>query len=220
MKLASRIFRRSDWYVTSKFGWRNCPYHGKEYHNGVDYGTNLKKLPQYALEDGYVQLVHKGNSGYGNYVWVRYPRLNISLLHAHLDSISVEKGQKVKEGTLIGYTGKTGNATGIHLHLGMTKIGSNKWLNPHDYDYQAPKVSNDKPKEETKSDKNKKETSKIIHTVKSGENLTSIAKKYGTNWKKIYNDNKSLIDKEAKSHGIKDKFYNYIYPGQKLIINK
>ena len=139
MKLATKIFRRNDWYVTSKFGYRIHPItKKKKYHYGTDYGTNAQKWKQYALEDGYVYVVHKGNTGYGNYVWVRYPRLNISLMHAHLDSICVKKNQKVKAGTLIGYTGTTGQSTGIHLHLGMTKIGSSKWLDPHSYNYQEP----------------------------------------------------------------------------------
>ena len=73
MKLATKIFRRNDWYVTSPYGWRNCPFHGREHHNGTDYGTHVQKWPLYAIEDGYVQLVTKSNSGYGNRIWVRYP---------------------------------------------------------------------------------------------------------------------------------------------------
>lgn len=61
--------------------------------------------------------------------------------------------------TIIGYSGKTGNATGIHLHLGMTLIGSNTWLNPHEYDYKEINNSNAK-----------------IHKVKKGETLWNIAK--------------------------------------------
>lgn len=137
MKLATKIFKRSDWYVTSNFGWRIHPISKvKKYHYGTDYGTNVKKWAQYAIEDGYVHIVHStDNGGYGKYIWVRYPRIDRSLLHAHLDSIVVKKGDKVKAGTLLGYTGTTGNSTGIHLHLGMTKIGSNTYLNPHTYDY-------------------------------------------------------------------------------------
>ena len=147
MKLVSKIFRRTDWYVTSSFGWRIHPIDKvKKFHYGTDYGTNAKKWPLYAIEDGYVQKVvtgqDKAKSGYGNYVWVRYPRINISLLHAHMDSVKVKKGDKVKEGTLLGYTGKTGAATGIHLHLGMTKIGSNTYLDAHAYNYTEP----EKPK--------------------------------------------------------------------------
>lgn len=139
MKLASKIFRRTDWYVTSSFGYRTHPISGKKtFHNGTDYGTNVQKWPLYALEDGYVHVVSKSKTGYGNSIWVRYPRINRSLLHAHMDSISVKQGQKVKAGTLLGYTGTSGSSTGIHLHLGMTEIGKDTWLNPHAYDYQEP----------------------------------------------------------------------------------
>ena len=139
MKLATKIFKRSDWYVTSPFGWRIHPITKKKsFHNGCDYGTNVKKWPQYAIEEGYVNevVISKSKTGYGTYIWVRYPRINRSLLHAHLDKVVVKKGDKVKEGTLLGYTGKTGSATGIHLHLGMTEIGKNTWLDPDAYDYQ------------------------------------------------------------------------------------
>lgn len=138
MKLVNRIFKREDIVVTSPFGYRTHPITGAwTMHDGTDYGTFGSKLPQYAIEDGYVQLVNENaNAGYGKYVWVRYPRLNISLFHAHLSSICVKKGDIVNENTLIGYTGTTGNSTGIHLHLGMTLIGSDEWLNPDTYDYK------------------------------------------------------------------------------------
>ena len=51
-------------------------------------------------------------------------------------------GDKVKEGTLLGHAGKTGSATGIHLHLGMTDIGKDAWQNPHAYEYIEPKKDN------------------------------------------------------------------------------
>lgn len=47
-----------------------------------------------------------------------------------------------------------------------------------------------------------------IHIVKSGENLSSIAKKYNTTWQKIYYDNKSVIGSNP----------NLIKAGQKLVI--
>lgn len=56
----------------------------------------------------------------------------------------------------------------------------------------------------------KKSTSKKYHTVKKGDCLWNIAKKYygnGASWKKIYEANKSLI-----------KNPNLIYPNQKFVI--
>ena len=49
----------------------------------------------------------------------------------------------------------------------------------------------------------------ITYTVKKGDNLTSIAKKYNTTWKKIYEDNKDVIGSDP----------NLIKPGQVLTIN-
>lgn len=60
------------------------------------------------------------------------------------------------------------------------------------------------------------------YTVKSGDCLWNIAKKYygnGAEWKKIYNANKSAIEADAKKHG-KSSSSNghWIYPGLKLTI--
>lgn len=137
-KLIDYVFGRSDWYVTSPYGWRNHPVTGKRtFHYGTDYGTDLQKWPQYAVEEGYVLLVGT-SGGYGNHLWVRYPRIGKALFHAHLSSIAVKKGDKVKKGTLLGYTGTTGNSTGIHLHLGMQPIGKSNWENVHTYNYKPP----------------------------------------------------------------------------------
>lgn len=124
--------------ITSKFGYRIHPITKKKtFHNGLDLVSKIKNRNLYAIDEGYVQKVvnnqSKSKTGYGNYVWVRYPRYNLSLLHAHCSSIRVKKGDKVKKGTVIAIMGTTGASTGVHLHLGMTKIGSNTWLNPANY---------------------------------------------------------------------------------------
>ena len=54
------------------------------------------------------------------------------------------------------------------------------------------------------------------YTVVSGDNLSSIAKRFNTTWQKLYKLNKEMIDRDAKAHGVKSKFENYIYPGQVL----
>lgn len=55
------------------------------------------------------------------------------------------------------------------------------------------------------------------HIVKKGENLSKIAKKYKTTYIKIYNANKTLIDKENKKRGVNTSKM-WVYPGQKLVI--
>lgn len=71
-------------------------------------------------------------------------------------------------------------------------------------------------KRETKSSSGKK------YKVKKGDTLWGISKKYygsGAKWKKIYNKNKSTIEKAAKKHGKKSSSNgHWIYPGTTLTI--
>ncbi len=155
-------------YITSPYGARNTisTSAGKtsSFHNGTDYGTNGKKLPQYAIEDGYVFAAQTASDG-AKYVWVIYPRIKLAFLHYHLDTISVKAGQKVTKGTKLGTTGKTGKATGIHLHLGIrpltnltaAQVKAMTWAllrscaytDPEKVNYTAPSVAVSKNKYET-----------------------------------------------------------------------
>ena len=124
--ISNLIFKNEKHYITSRFGPRSSIQtpNGStaDFHSGTDYGTENKKLPQYAIEDGYVFEVGKANADGALYAWIIYPRIKYAFLHYHLDSYKVKAGQKVKRGTLIGYTGMTGKATGIHLHLGVRNL--------------------------------------------------------------------------------------------------
>lgn len=70
----------------------------------------------------------------------------------------------------------------------------------------------------TKTTKSKNQS----YTVKSGDCLWNIAKKFygkGSEWKKIYNANKSIIESTAKKYGKKSSSNgHWIYPGCKLTI--
>lgn len=142
--VSNLIFHNAKHYVTSKFGYRSVliTSAGKTnpFHSGVDYGTNGKKIPQYAIEDGEILAATKAPDG-ALYVWVKYPRLGVKFLHYHLDSINVKKGQKVDKNTLLGYTGKTGKSTGIHLHLGIKRLSGGDFIDPEKWmknEYTAP----------------------------------------------------------------------------------
>ena len=71
----------------------------------------------FAVRSGTVRYAAYDGS-YGNIVSIRdaeYP--NIDFRYAHMASYVVKKGDVVEAGDLIGYMGKTGNVTGVHLHL-------------------------------------------------------------------------------------------------------
>lgn len=132
--------------ITSSFGYRIDPITGKKkYHNGLDEVSKVKNRNLYAIDTGYVQKTvtgqDKSKTGYGNYIWVRYPRYNLSLLYAHCSKVLLKKGDKVKKGDVVAIMGTTGKSTGVHLHLGMTRIGSNTWLNPVNYDMLSDKYN-------------------------------------------------------------------------------
>lgn len=135
-KISNIIFNGKAHYITSAYGKRTVisTSAGKtsSFHYGTDYGTNGLKLAQYAIEDGTVLSCGKASDG-ANYIWVKYPRINKKFLHYHLDSINVKNGQSVKRGTLLGYTGKTGRATGVHLHLAVKDLTTDSYNDPEKF---------------------------------------------------------------------------------------
>jgi len=54
-----------------------------------------------------------------------------SSIYMHLDSYVVSAGQNVSQGQKIGYVGKSGVATGYHLHFGIMYNGA--YVNPANY---------------------------------------------------------------------------------------
>jgi murein DD-endopeptidase MepM/ murein hydrolase activator NlpD len=92
-------------------------------HNGVDYGAPIG-TPVMAVASGTV--VNSGFSRFnGN--WVRIKHSNgyeTEYLHAHKLAKNMRVGARVEQGQTICYVGKTGMATGPHLHFGMKKNGN------------------------------------------------------------------------------------------------
>lgn len=191
--VSNLIFHNAKHYVTSKFGYRNPlkTEKGKTnpFHSGTDYGTNGKKLPQYAIEDGEVTTVDKAKDG-ALYVWVKYPRLGVKFLHYHLDSIKVKAGQKVDKNTILGYTGKTGKATGIHLHLGVKRLSGGDYIDPEKWmknEYTSPpkKTSTAKTTEKTATKSAKSYSKSIAGTYKVTASSLNVRNGAGTTHKSM-----------------------------------
>lgn len=103
--------------VTSPFGWRIHPISGTwKFHSGVDLGYEYG-TPVNVLFPG--QVIQAGNydDGYGNQVLVYHPDYNTYTRYCHMCEVTVNVGDYVESGTIIGYVGSTGYSTGPHLHL-------------------------------------------------------------------------------------------------------
>ena len=108
-------------YVTSPYGYRICPFHGKEYHNGADIGAPYGS-PVLAPKSGTV--IQAGwNGGYGISVMIDHHD-GIVTLFGHMCDCNVSEGQQVVQGQVIGWCGSTGNSDGPHIHYTMYKNGA------------------------------------------------------------------------------------------------
>lgn len=103
--------------ISSRFsaGRHHPILHRMRAHKGVDYvapaGTPIK-----AAADGKIVLIGK-KGGYGNSIEIQHGS-KYSTFYAHLSYFSpkLTKNSLVKQGQVIGYVGRTGLATGDHLH--------------------------------------------------------------------------------------------------------
>ena len=69
-----------------------------------------------AAERGTVIYTGRGFHGYGNLIVIEHNN-EWATLYSHLNSITVKEGETVERGTKIGTMGRTGHATGVHLHF-------------------------------------------------------------------------------------------------------
>jgi murein DD-endopeptidase MepM/ murein hydrolase activator NlpD len=86
--------------------------------------------PIYAIADGVVAISQDDSYGYGNHVYIDHGDLlgdgsNIQSLYAHMQhgSVPLVAGQQIHVGDFIGLVGRTGTATGIHLHFELLVDG-------------------------------------------------------------------------------------------------
>lgn len=94
------------------------PFH--RWHGGIDLAA-ATGTPVLAVAQGRVVKVRTWLHSYGHHVVVRHA--GGRSMSAHLSSIRVREGQRVRPGQVIGRVGSTGNSTGPHLHFVLTKRG-------------------------------------------------------------------------------------------------
>lgn len=96
------------------------------FHGGIDYGCPIG-TPVYSIWDGVVNKVDFGygddmngadGGGYGNHIIIDCSN-GTQVVYAHMTNtgLQVKKGDTVKKGQLIGYSGNSGSSSGPHLHV-------------------------------------------------------------------------------------------------------
>lgn len=122
----------------------------KRPHLGIDLAAP-KGTSIYAAHDGTVIYVGREFKGFGRMIMIE-GKGGWATLYAHLTKARVKEGTQVRQGDLIGDMGKTGRATGVHLHFEIRKqsgpVDPMKFLpqaprfagkpeNPQDFDESA-----------------------------------------------------------------------------------
>jgi len=114
--------------LSSGYGMRKHPVLGyNKMHKGLDFaaptGTKI-----YAAGDGVIEYIGR-NGGYGNYIRIRH-NSKLKTAYAHLNRFEkgLNKGDRVRQGDVIGRVGTTGRSTGPHLHYEVHVDG--RQMNP------------------------------------------------------------------------------------------
>ncbi|WP_200978686.1 M23 family metallopeptidase [Echinicola sp. 20G] len=168
--------------INSEFGFRRY-----RWHHGTDLDLN-RGDPVYSAFDGIVRMRSYDRYGYGYYLVVRHKN-GLETLYGHLSKFNSVVGQEVKAGEVIGYGGSTGRSTGPHLHFEVRYQGLS--INPTElFDFSVGRLRSSVYAVTANSfDHVIKMQQAVYHRVRSGENLSVIARKYGTTVRNITRKN-------------------------------
>ena len=175
--------------VTSPYGPRGSGFH---YGTDIGGGWRYRGFPTPVPADSTVTFIEHNHSSYGHRVIYRIDGTNYQILIAHLHTIDVRVGQKLKTGESIGGMGTTGNSTGEHWHIEIRTLP------------EAGKAPNQTTRlGDPEKFKINLPTDRIQYTVKDGDRLHVIATKYNT-----------TVEQLIEWNNISDP--NRIYAGQVL----
>jgi len=110
--------------LISGFGKRIHPFHKGLYdHPGIDI-VAIRGTEVVATANGVVSDVVQSDllAGYGNFVEINHST-KITTRYAHLETILIKQGQKVKKGQVIGTIGSSGGSITPHLHYEVLRGG-------------------------------------------------------------------------------------------------
>ena len=139
------FIRPTQGITTSPFGVRRT-FNGrvKSRHMGLDF-DGLTGTPLHASNDGVVALATNNFFYVGNAVLLDHGQ-RLFTLYFHMSQLAVKTGDHVTQGQVLGLLGKTGRATGPHLHFAVKLAGH--YIDPMSllsYEPQAAAASSPKP---------------------------------------------------------------------------
>lgn len=165
-----------DGHVTSGFGPRKGRMH---------YGLDLKLQTGDPVKSAFAGMVRisKYNSTFGHVVVVRHYN-GLETLYAHLSERNVMPGQHVEAGDLLGLGGNTGRSYGSHLHFEVRFLDEpidpslvfdveRGELKAHTFDIHKGTFASIAAAKAAAS-------ARKYHTVRRGDTLSAIARRYGT----------------------------------------
>jgi murein DD-endopeptidase MepM/ murein hydrolase activator NlpD len=121
--------------LSSRFGMRRHPILGyTRLHRGLDFAAPTG-TPIYAAGDGVITRIGTYGSN-GKYIRIRHKN-GYETAYAHMNGFArrLKKGSRVRQGQVIGYVGRTGLATGPHLHYEVMHY--DKPVNPRELNVPA-----------------------------------------------------------------------------------
>jgi murein DD-endopeptidase MepM/ murein hydrolase activator NlpD len=116
--------------ITSAYGWRQDPIHGAaRFHRGIDIRAAYGQDVPSAASGRVISAGTEG--GYGQTVVIEHAG-GVRTRYAHLSMTMVAAGDEVGEGQVVGRAGRSGRATGTHLHFEVTNAAGDA-LNPEHF---------------------------------------------------------------------------------------
>lgn len=130
-------------YISDEFGTfeKFRQEAGSGPHTGIDIANrwNISGDPVTPFAKGTVSRVHNtDDNSCGKYVLVSHG-FNVTSAYCHLDNAVAIEHDEVVPGDVIGYMGKTGFATGVHVHFGVYVYGIA--VNPRTFMVGVPEAS-------------------------------------------------------------------------------
>ena len=118
--------------LVSGYGERINPFHKGNYqHPGADFAA-ARGTEVFAAASGTVINVNRTSleAGYGNYIDIDHGHGFVTR-YAHLEDITIRRGQKIAKGLVIGTVGNSGGSIAPHLHYEIIRDGEQ--VNPAPY---------------------------------------------------------------------------------------